>query len=187
VQGKNIAVRVTRGERLPPLLDDPVQLRQVVLNLVVNAAEAIALAADGAREIRIDARQPVAERIALAIRDSGVGVEPSELESIFEPVSTKPQGLGMGLAISRSIVEAQGGRNLGHAERRQGSHASCRAAVRPVEYPRPLTPSAARERAMAACSASLFRPILGAADPLHLVPADGAASLPRVRRQCNGV
>jgi signal transduction histidine kinase len=111
VQGRNIAVRFTRGERLPPVLGDPVQLRQVVLNLVVNAAEAIAPAADGAREIRIDARQPVAERIALAIRDSGVGVEPSELESIFEPfVSTKPQGLGMGLAISRSIVEAQGGR-----------------------------------------------------------------------------
>ncbi len=111
IQGKSIAVRFTRGEALPPVSGDPVQLRQVVLNLVVNATEAIALAADGTREIRIDTKQTVAGRIALAIRDSGVGVEPSELESLFEPfVSTKPQGLGMGLAISRSIVEAHDGR-----------------------------------------------------------------------------
>jgi two-component system, LuxR family, sensor kinase FixL len=68
------------------------------------------LAADGPREIRIDASQPTAGRIAIAICDSGAGVEESELERIFQHfVSTKPQGLGMGLAISRSIVEAHGG------------------------------------------------------------------------------
>jgi C4-dicarboxylate-specific signal transduction histidine kinase len=111
MQGKNIAVHFTRGETLPCILGDPVQLRQVVLNVVVNAAEAIALFADGPREIRIDARQPMVGRIAVGICDSGAGVEESELERIFQHfVSTKPQGLGMGLAISRSIVEAHGGR-----------------------------------------------------------------------------
>ena len=111
MQRKNVAVRFTRGETLPSVLGDPIQLRQVVMNLVVNAAEATVLTADGPREIRIDASQPMVGRIAVAIRDSGVGIKDSELERIFEHfVSTKPQGLGMGLAISRSIVEAHGGR-----------------------------------------------------------------------------
>jgi signal transduction histidine kinase/ABC-type uncharacterized transport system substrate-binding protein len=111
LQAKDIAVHVTHGGALPPVPGDPVQLRQVVLNLVVNAVEAISLTTDGLREIRIDARQPIPERIVLAIRDSGVGVDRSELEKLFEHFySTKPQGLGMGLAISHSILEAHGGR-----------------------------------------------------------------------------
>jgi C4-dicarboxylate-specific signal transduction histidine kinase len=111
MRAKNIAVCFTVGEMLPSVLGDPIQLRQVILNVVVNAAEAIALAADGPREIRIDTSRPMPGLVAVAIRDSGVGVKESELERIFEHfVSTKPQGLGMGLAISRSIVEAHGGR-----------------------------------------------------------------------------
>ena len=111
IQGKNIVVRFTRGQALPTVLGDPVQLRQVVLNLIVNAGEAIALAASGPREIRIDTSQPEVGRVAIAVRDTGVGVKEPEVEQIFERfVSTKPQGLGMGLAISRSIVEAHHGR-----------------------------------------------------------------------------
>jgi C4-dicarboxylate-specific signal transduction histidine kinase len=111
LQGKNIAVRFARGTPLPTVLGDPIQIRQVVLNVIINAGEAIALAEQGPREIQIDTGQPEAGCIAVAIRDSGVGVEGSDLERIFQPfVSNKPQGLGMGLAISRSIVEAHGGR-----------------------------------------------------------------------------
>jgi C4-dicarboxylate-specific signal transduction histidine kinase/ABC-type uncharacterized transport system substrate-binding protein len=107
---KNIRVSFTAG-MLPPLVADPIQLRQVVLNVVVNAAEAIAVAAEGAREMSIETSQPGTGRIGVAIRDSGVGVDEGKLEQIFEHfVSTKPEGLGMGLAISRSIVEAHGGR-----------------------------------------------------------------------------
>jgi signal transduction histidine kinase len=108
---RRIEVRFTHDERIPTVLGDPVQLRQVVMNLLVNAEDAISLAAGGPREIHIRAGAADAERVAIAVTDSGVGLEDSELERIFEHfVSSKPQGLGMGLAISRSIVEAHGGR-----------------------------------------------------------------------------
>jgi two-component system sensor kinase FixL len=107
---KRVVVHHARGAALPAVLGDPVQLRQVFLNLIVNAGEAIASTGDGPREIRIAVSQPDAGHVAVAIRDSGVGVPASELERIFEHfVTSKPQGLGMGLAISRSIVEANGG------------------------------------------------------------------------------
>ncbi len=109
--GKRIMLHYARGSSLPPVLGDPVQLRQVFLNLIVNAAEAIGSTEDGPREIRISTSQPDVGQIAVAIQDSGIGVEASELERIFEHfVTSKPQGLGMGLAISRSIVEAHGGK-----------------------------------------------------------------------------
>ena len=111
LQDKTILVHFTRGRELPAVLADSVQLRQVVLNLVVNAEDAIALAPDGPREIHIHTRLSADGHVAIAIRDSGVGVKESELERMFEHfVSSKPQGLGMGLAISRSIVEAHAGR-----------------------------------------------------------------------------
>lgn len=91
---------------------DGVQLRQVIINLVRNAEDAIAAAGDGPREMNISLRNPGATSIVIEIRDTGVGVEDdAALERIFEHfVSSKPQGLGMGLAISRSIVEAHGGK-----------------------------------------------------------------------------
>lgn len=111
LERRRIVVRFVRGQALPEVRGDPVQLRQVVLNVVVNACEAIDAAAAGPRAILIETTQPDGGRVAIAVRDSGIGVEESELERIFEHfVSSKPQGLGMGLAISRSIVEAHGGR-----------------------------------------------------------------------------
>jgi two-component system sensor kinase FixL len=108
---KGIVVRFARGEPPPSVLGDPVQLQQVVLNVVVNACEAIEAREIGPRVIVIETTQPDRGRLAIAVRDSGIGVKESELERIFEHfVSTKPQGLGMGLAISRSIVAAHGGR-----------------------------------------------------------------------------
>jgi signal transduction histidine kinase/ABC-type uncharacterized transport system substrate-binding protein len=108
---KKIAVSYARRAALPTVLGDPIQLRQVFLNLIVNAGEAIAAMEDGTREIRITTSQPDTAQVSVAIRDSGVGVPASELEHIFEHfVSSKPEGLGLGLAISRSIVEAHGGK-----------------------------------------------------------------------------
>ena len=107
---RQIRVQFARGAALPKVSGDGVQLRQVFINLLRNAEDAIGLG-DGTREIRIESRQPDAAHIAISIRDSGVGVKAGELERIFEHfVSSKPEGLGMGLSISRSIIEAHGGR-----------------------------------------------------------------------------
>ena len=93
------------------VLGDVVQLQQVLINVLVNAAEAIAAGDGQVREIDVQSRRTEAGRIEILIRDSGVGLPESELDRIFEHfVSSKPQGLGMGLAISRSIVQAHGGR-----------------------------------------------------------------------------
>jgi signal transduction histidine kinase len=89
---------------------DPVQLQQVLLNLLVNASEAMATPAAEARVIVV-ATAARERHVEIAIRDSGVGAPAMGLEAMFERfVSTKPDGLGMGLAISRSIVQAHGGR-----------------------------------------------------------------------------
>jgi signal transduction histidine kinase len=108
---RRIMVHFARGEALPPVLGEPVQLRQVVMNVVLNACEALDAIEVGRRTILIQSAQPDPEHLAIVVRDSGIGVKESELERIFEHfVSSKPQGLGMGLAISRSIVQAHGGR-----------------------------------------------------------------------------
>jgi signal transduction histidine kinase len=95
---------------MPTISGDPIQLQQVVLNLLVNASEAIAQSDGGKREIAVTTRYRLPGVVEIAVRDSGIGTKDSDLERMFERfVSTKPGGLGMGLAISRSIVEAHGG------------------------------------------------------------------------------
>jgi PAS domain S-box-containing protein len=96
---------------VPTIAGDPVQLQQVILNLLVNASEAIAQTDGGRREVAIATTHRTPGLVEIAVRDTGIGVKESELAKMFERfVSTKPGGLGMGLAISQSIVEAHGGR-----------------------------------------------------------------------------
>jgi len=90
---------------------DYVQLQQVVINVVVNALDAMAAQEPGRRRLHIgsDCREP--HNVRLAIRDSGTGFSAEQLSRVGEPFfTTKPTGMGMGLAISRSILEAHGGR-----------------------------------------------------------------------------
>jgi signal transduction histidine kinase len=111
ILARHIDVRLVLGEAMPSVLGDPVLLEQVVLNVVVNAGEAIGATEDGPRAITILTSQRQSGRLAIEVGDTGVGVKAAELEQIFEHfVSTKPQGLGMGLAISRSIITAHDGR-----------------------------------------------------------------------------
>jgi PAS domain S-box-containing protein len=108
---RGIGIVTAYAEDLPAVAGDPVLLQQVLLNLLMNASEAVATAATDAREISIMtlAREP--GRVQIDISDTGIGTPPIGLEHMFERfVTTKPDGLGMGLAISRSIVEAHGGR-----------------------------------------------------------------------------
>jgi C4-dicarboxylate-specific signal transduction histidine kinase len=112
IRHRQITVQFTRAPALSPVVADDIQLRQVILNILRNAEEAITSASGTeVREIRIETSQPHASQIELAIRDSGVGVDEKQLEQMFEHfVTSKPQGLGLGLAISRSIIESHGGR-----------------------------------------------------------------------------
>lgn len=95
----------------PRLIADPVQLQQVILNLIINAVDAMREQPDRERWLRISVRQTAAGELSFAIRDNGPGIAPGTEAQLFDAFySTKPDGLGMGLAISRSIVENHGGR-----------------------------------------------------------------------------
>jgi len=107
---KQITVLRAFDPAVPTVSGDPVQLQQVVLNLLVNASEAIAQTDGSTRDISITTSYRSPGVVVIAVRDSGIGTKDSDLDRMFERfVSTKPGGLGMGLAISRSIVEAHGG------------------------------------------------------------------------------
>jgi C4-dicarboxylate-specific signal transduction histidine kinase len=106
-----ISVRTDLADDLPPIEGDRVQLQQVVLNLIVNAIQALSTVAKWAREVSVATGQAEPNGVLVAVKDSGLGLAPTSRERLFEPFySTKPDGLGMGLSICRSIVEAHGGR-----------------------------------------------------------------------------
>jgi PAS domain S-box-containing protein len=105
-----VSVRTQLAEDLPVIEGDRVQLQQVILNLLINAVEAMSRTSEGPRELLISTEKAASE-VLVAVRDSGPGVAPANLERLFEAFyTTKGGGLGMGLSICRSIVEAHGGR-----------------------------------------------------------------------------
>ena len=95
---------------MPLILGDRIQLQQVILNLVMNGIEAMSAVADRSRDLLISSGQHESDKVLVAVQDSGIGLEPESLDHIFTAFyTTKSQGMGMGLAISRSIIEAHGG------------------------------------------------------------------------------
>ena len=87
------------------------QLQEVILNLVVNAVDAMRPITDRARVLKVSSKFVSGQGVSIDVADSGTGIEPKNLEGLFEAFfTTKPHGTGMGLAICRSIVEAHGGR-----------------------------------------------------------------------------
>ena len=99
------------ADGLPPVLGDRVQLQQVILNLVVNGFEAIANSKNGDRELSVSSSRDESNNLIVAVRDSGAGLDAANLERVFDAFfTTKTDGMGMGLAISRTIIESHGGR-----------------------------------------------------------------------------
>ena len=107
----HVSLQTQLADSLPPVFADRVQLQQVVLNLIINGIEAMNASSEGRRELRVSTERDGSNRVLIAVRDSGVGLNLENLEHLFDPFyTTKPDGMGMGLAISRSIIEAHGGR-----------------------------------------------------------------------------
>ena len=95
---------------LPPVEGDRIHLQQVLLNVILNALDAMVKAPPGKRRLAVRTSQAGNSAVEVSVTDSGPGIEPDDLPRVFEPFfTTKPNGIGMGLAISRKIVEAHGG------------------------------------------------------------------------------
>lgn len=111
VAGHGVALRLRLAPGLPPVSGDRIQLQQVLINLMVNAVQA--MASTPRRELAIETREGAAGEVLVLVGDSGIGLAPEELPRLFTPFrTTKPGGMGLGLSICRSIVEAHGGRIL---------------------------------------------------------------------------
>jgi PAS domain S-box-containing protein len=107
---------------LPLVLGDRVQLQQVILNLIINGVEAMSRLMNGPRELLVSSGKDEANGLLVAVRDTGVGLESANLNQLFDAFfTTKPDGMGMGLAISRSIIEAHDGRLWATANSPQGA------------------------------------------------------------------
>lgn len=127
-----VSVTLDLAPGLPPLEGDRIQLEQVILNLLVNALEAVRNSTTLGRTLTLRTRRPDAGSVQIAIQDAGPGIPPERLGRIFEPFYTsKPNGLGMGLAICRSIVAAHGGRIWAENNPDQGATFCVRLPIHP--------------------------------------------------------
>jgi C4-dicarboxylate-specific signal transduction histidine kinase len=106
-----VSVQTELVETLPPVSGDLVELQQVVLNLIINAIEAMTGISEGPRELLVTTEQAKAGGVLVSVRDSGPGLRLAVQEDLFKPFhTTKPNGLGLGLSICRSIIEEHDGR-----------------------------------------------------------------------------
>jgi C4-dicarboxylate-specific signal transduction histidine kinase len=117
-----VSVQTHLTDGLFPVQGDRVQLQQVVLNLILNAIEAMSSVEAGARELLISSEQSQTNGALVAVRDSGPGIDPERLERVFEAFyTTKSSGVGMGLSICRSIIDGHGGRLWAEANEPRGA------------------------------------------------------------------
>ncbi|WP_271896033.1 PAS domain-containing sensor histidine kinase [Candidatus Phyllobacterium onerii] len=105
-----VTVRMELGNCLQPLLGDRVQLQQVIINLILNSVDAMGADANRPRQLLVRSEQTDRDQVIVAVQDSGIGIDPKDLDRLFDAFfTTKPDGLGMGLRICRTIIEDHGG------------------------------------------------------------------------------
>jgi hypothetical protein len=122
IDGHKVSLHTHFAKELPTVQGDRVQLQQVLLNVVLNAVEAMDTIEAEARELSISAEQDRANGVLVAVRDSGPGIDPKHFERIFEAFyTTKSSGVGIGLSICRSIIDAHGGRLWAEANEPRGA------------------------------------------------------------------
>jgi two-component system sensor kinase FixL len=108
---RRVRLELDIPDGLPPVLGDRVQLQQVLLNLILNALDALKGVGGQDRTVSMAARCETDQVVEISVADNGRGIAPDQIDRIFEPFfSTKSRGLGMGLSISRTVIEAHGGR-----------------------------------------------------------------------------
>lgn len=121
---KEITLQLNLAQKLPRVSGDRIQLEQVIMNLILNAIDAMNQVTNRRRVLRIRTARLKSDSVRVGLSDTGIGVNPDQLKHLFEPFfSTKPNGMGLGLAISRSIIEAHGGRLW--ASRNRGPGMTC--------------------------------------------------------------
>jgi PAS domain S-box-containing protein len=122
IDRNRVSVRIYFTERNASVRGDRVQLQQVVLNLILNAVEAMGSIEEGARQLSISTELSQTRGILVAVRDSGPGIDPEQFDGIFKPFyTTKASGIGMGLSICRSIIDAHGGELWAEANQPRGA------------------------------------------------------------------
>jgi signal transduction histidine kinase len=111
LERNKVTVRTEFAGELPPVRGDRVQLQQVILNLFLNASDAMSVVDDRPRQLMIRTEREEEDRVRLSVRDTGIGLEPQGVERLFDAFyTTKVSGMGIGLSISRSIIEGHKGR-----------------------------------------------------------------------------
>ena len=118
---------------------DRVQLQQVIMNLILNAVEAMSSVEEAARELSISTKQDQASDVLVAVQDSGPGIDPEHLDKVFAPFyTTKNAGIGMGLSICRSIISRSWRSTVGRGQSASGRDISVHSARRPAGFMSPL-------------------------------------------------
>jgi signal transduction histidine kinase len=111
IEQNQVSLATRLSNDVPRVFADRIQLQQVILNLIMNAVEALSAISDGSRYLFISTEKDKSDGVFLTVGDFGPGLDPEKLEQIFDAFyTTKREGMGMGLAVSRSIIEAHGGR-----------------------------------------------------------------------------
>lgn len=121
-EARQVRVALQIPEKLPAVLGDPVQLQQVILNLILNGMDAMNQLPPAERKLTVQAQTAGKGTVEVAVGDSGTGIPPADLPRLFESFfTTKPDGMGMGLAISQTIIEAHGGKIRGGNQDSRGA------------------------------------------------------------------